>query len=93
MVKIKHNLNNTQDRKKTYVYKGKEHSEFRVDEHVFLEVKEKWSSLKLGSCQKLVVRYCGPFEVMERISPIAYMFSLSSSMRVRNVFYVSLSKK
>jgi hypothetical protein len=30
-------------------------------EHVFLKVKEKRSWLRLGSCRKLAVRYCGPF--------------------------------
>jgi hypothetical protein len=92
-VKIKQNLKTTHDKQKIYVEKGKEHKEFKVGEHVFLKVKEKRSSLKLGSCPKLAVRYCGPFEILERIGPIAYILALSASMRVHNVFYVSLLKK
>jgi hypothetical protein len=49
MVKIKHNLNTSHDRKKSYVDEGREHREFKVGKHVFLKVKEKRSSLKLGS--------------------------------------------
>ena len=41
----------------------------------------------------LATRYCGPFEILEKIGPIAYMIALHASMRVHNVFYVSLLKK
>jgi hypothetical protein len=69
------------------------HKEFRMGEHVFLKVKAKRSSLKLGSFPKLVVRYCGPFEVLEIIDSIAYMISFLASMKRHNVFHVSLLKK
>jgi hypothetical protein len=41
----------------------------------------------------LATRYCGPFEILEKIGLVAYMLTLSSSMRVHNVFHVSLLKK
>jgi hypothetical protein len=41
----------------------------------------------------LAARYCGPFEILERIGPIAYIISLPASMTVHNVFNVSLLKK
>jgi hypothetical protein len=69
------------------------HREFKVGDHVFLKVKSERSSLKLGSCPKLVARYCGPFEVLERIVPIAYMIVLPTSMRIHSMFHVSLLKK
>jgi hypothetical protein len=58
-----------------------------------LKLKVKRSSLKLGSCPKLAARYSGPFEILEKIGPIAYMISFHASMRVHNVFHVSLLKK
>jgi hypothetical protein len=64
-----------------------------VGDHVFLKVKAKRSSLKLGNCSKLAARYCGSFEILERIGPVAYMIALSASMCVHNVFHVSLLKK
>jgi hypothetical protein len=60
---------------------------------VFLKVKAKRSSLRLGSCPKLAARYCGPFEILEKIGPVAYMLAFPASMRVHNVFHVSLLKK
>jgi hypothetical protein len=41
----------------------------------------------------LVKRYFGSFEILEKIGPVAYMLALSESMRVYNVFHVSLLKK
>jgi len=60
---------------------------------VSLKVKAKRSSLRLGSCPKLAARYYGPFEILEKIGPIAYMLALLASMRVHNVFHVSLLNK
>jgi hypothetical protein len=58
-----------------------------------LKVKANKSSLKLGNCLKLAARYCGPFEILERIGPVAYMISFPTSIFVHNVFHVSLLKK
>jgi hypothetical protein len=93
MIKIKHNLKVDQDRKKSYADSNRNHREFKVGDHVFLKVKTNMSSLKLGSCAKLAARFCGPFEILERIGPVAYMLSLPASMTVHNVFHVSLLKK
>jgi hypothetical protein len=93
MSKIRHNLKASQDRKKIYVDKGRTHREFKVCDHVFLKVKANRSSLKLGNCSKSATKYCGPFEILERIGPIAYMITFPASMSIHNVFHVSLLKK
>jgi hypothetical protein len=93
MLKIKQNLKVSQDRQKSYVDKGITHREFKVGDHVFLKVKANRSSLKLGNCSKLTTRYCGPFEILERIGLVSYMISLPASMYVHNVFHLSLLKK
>ena len=67
--------------------------EFKVGDHVYLRVREKKSSLKLGICAKLSPRYYGSFEVLERIGPIAYRLAFPASTRSHNVFHVSLLKK
>jgi hypothetical protein len=64
-----------------------------VSDHAFLKVKANRSSLKLGNCAKLVTRFCGPFEILERIGSVAYMIALPASMNVHNVFHVSLLNK
>jgi hypothetical protein len=93
MIKIKQNLKAAQDRQKSYTDNNRTHREFKVGDHVFLKVKTNRSSLKLGSCAKLAARFCGPFEILERIWPVAYMLALPTSMTVHNVFHVSLLKK
>jgi hypothetical protein len=93
MLKIKHNLKVSQDRKKRYADKGITQKEFKVGDHVFLKLKAKKSSMKLGNYSKLAARYCGPFEILERIGPIDYMLSFLASMSKHNVFYVSLLNK
>jgi hypothetical protein len=92
MVKIKNNLNATWDKHKSYGDKGKTHREFKAGDHVFLKVKAKRSSFKLGNCTKMAVRYCGHFEILERIGLVAYMLALTASMCIHNVFHVSLLK-
>jgi hypothetical protein len=93
MTKIKQNLKAAQDKQKIYVDKNKTHREFKVGDHVFLKVKDNRSFLKLGSYVKLAARFCGPFEILERIGLVAYMIALPTSMSVHNVFHVSLLKK
>jgi hypothetical protein len=93
MIKIKHNLKDAQDRQKSYVDRNRTHREFKVGDHVFLKVKTNRISLKLGSCAKLETRFCGPFEILERIGRVVYMLALPTSMTVHNVFHVSMLKK
>jgi hypothetical protein len=93
VVKIKHNLKAAQDRHKVYADKNMADREFKVSEHILLKVKPKKRSLKLGSCKKMAARFCGPFEILDRIRPVAYMLLFPASMNVHNVFHVSLLKK
>ena len=56
-------------------------------------MRARKSSLRLRSCAKLSSRYCGPFEVLERIGPVAYRLAFPASIRAHNVFRVSLLKR
>ena len=93
MVKIKKNLKVAQDTQKVYIDKNRKTREFKVGEHVLLKVNPKKISLNLGSCTKLAARFYGPFEILEKIGPIAYMLALPTFMSVHNVFHVSLLNK
>jgi hypothetical protein len=93
MLKIKHNLKAAKDRKNIYADRNRTHREFNVGDHVFLKVKANRSSLKLGNCSKLAARFCGPFEILERIGLVAYMLAFPISMTMHNVFHVYFLKK
>jgi exosome complex RNA-binding protein Rrp4 len=93
MLKIKQNLKAAQDKKKSYADKNITHREFKVGDHVFLKVKANRSYPKLGNYTKLATGFCGPFEILERIGPVAYMIAFTASMTVHNVFHISLLKK
>ena len=64
VIKIRKNLKAAQDRHKSYAAKHRVNRDFSVGDHVYLRVRARKSSLKLGSCTKLSPRYCGPFEVL-----------------------------
>jgi hypothetical protein len=67
--------------------------EFKVGDHVFLKGNTNISFLKFGNCSKLAARYCGPFEILERIGHVAYMISFPASMYIHNLLHVSFLKK
>ena len=90
---VQGNLKVAQDRQKSQAYLKRTLKEFQVGEHVFIKVRPKKSSLRLGSCAKLAPRYCGPFEIFSRIGQVAYQLSLPPNLRVHNVFHVYVLKK
>jgi len=47
----------------------------------------------LGNCKKLAARYCGPFEILNLIGPVAYELALPPNIRVHNFLHVSLLNK
>jgi hypothetical protein len=64
--------------------------EFKVGEHVLLKFNPGKISLKLGICVNLETRLCGPFEILHKVGLVAYIFALFASMKIHNLFHVSL---
>ena len=68
--------------------------EFEVGDHVFLKVMPKRGVVKFGRHGKLLPRFIGPFEILERIGSVAYRLALPPSMLgVHEVFHVSMLQK
>ena len=86
-------MKTAQDRQKSHAKLKRTVKELQVGEHVFVKVKPIKSSFKLGSCAKLAPMYCGPFEILGRVGPVAYQLALPHNLRIHNVFHISILKK
>ena len=92
MKHVQGNLKTAQDRKKSHVGLKRTAKKFQVGEHVFVKVKPKNISFKLGSYAKLAPKYCGPFEILVRVGPLAYKLALPPHIRIHNFFHISILK-
>ena len=90
---VQSNLKIAQDKQKSNVDMNRTQREFQVSEHVFVRVRPRKNSFKLGSCAKQAPKYCGPFEILARVGPLAYQLSLPQNIRIHNVFHVSLLRE
>ena len=90
---IKKNLKATQDRQNSYGDRNMLFKEFQVGEQVYLHIKPKKSSLRIGSHAKLAPQFCGPFSIIERIGLVAYRLALPLTMKFHDVFHVYFLKK
>ena len=68
--------------------------EFKVSDRVFLKVMPKRGVIRFRRHGKLLPRFIGPFEILERIGSVAYRLALPPSMLgVHEVFHVSMLRK
>ena len=68
--------------------------EFEVEDKVFLKLSPWKGVVRFGKRGKLNPRYIGPFEIVERIGPVAYRLDLPEEFsRVHNVFHTSMLRK
>ncbi|GJS08083.1 hypothetical protein Tco_0364879 [Tanacetum coccineum] len=82
------------DRQKRYADKRRRPLEFEVGDKVMLKVAPWKGVMRFGKHGKLNPRYIGPFQIIERIGPVAYRLELPQELsRVHNVFHVFNLKK
>nr|GEW86311.1 putative reverse transcriptase domain-containing protein [Tanacetum cinerariifolium] len=68
--------------------------EFSVGEHVLLKVSPYKGMVRFGKKGKLVPRFIGPFEIIERVDPVAYRLKLPEELNgIYDKFHVSNLKK
>ena len=91
---IKRRLKAAQDRQKSYADIRRHPLEFSVGNHVFLKVSPRKGISHFGFKGKLSPRFIGPFEILERIGPVAYRLALPPMLSsIHNVFHISMLRK
>ncbi|GJT09647.1 putative reverse transcriptase domain-containing protein [Tanacetum coccineum] len=94
VVLIKEKLKAARDHQKSYADNRHMPLEFEVGDRVMLKVSPWKGVVHFGKKGKLVPRYVGPFEILERIGPVAYRLRLPEELiGVHDTFYVSNLKK
>ncbi|GKD07882.1 hypothetical protein Tco_1187567, partial [Tanacetum coccineum] len=82
------------DRQKSYADQRRKPLEFSVGDHVLLKVSPMKGVVHFGKKGKLAAKFVGPFEITERIGPVAYRLRLSKELNgVHDMFHVSNLKK
>ncbi|CAL5390249.1 unnamed protein product [Camellia sinensis] len=88
---IQQRLKTAQSRQKSYADVRRRDSEYEVGDHVFVKVTPMKGQTRFGVKGKLAPRYVGPYEIIEKINPVAYQVALPPEMEhMHNVFHISM---
>ncbi|GJV79316.1 putative reverse transcriptase domain-containing protein [Tanacetum coccineum] len=91
---IKDRLKVARDRQKSYADKRRKPLEFSVGDYVLLKVSPWKGVIRFGKKGKLAPRFVGPFEIIEKVSTVAYRLDLPEELNgVHDTFHVSNLKK
>lgn len=84
-----------QHRMSQLVYnKHQKEKQFEVGSWVYLKLKPYWQfSVEFQSNAKLSGKYYGPFKILKRIGPVAYLLDLPKDLKLYPVFHISIFKQ
>jgi hypothetical protein len=87
-------LKDAQTWQKSYVDKRRRDLSFEIGDFVYLKVSPTRGTRRFNVKGKLVLRYIGPFQVIDRKGEVAYQLELPPQLSdVHDVFHVSQLKK
>ncbi|GJR81580.1 putative reverse transcriptase domain-containing protein [Tanacetum coccineum] len=94
ILQIKDRLKAARDHQKSYADKRRKPLEFSVGDYILLKVSPWKGMVRFRKKGKLAPRFIGPFEIIERISLVAYRLDLPEELNgVHDTFHVSNLKK
>ncbi|GKD53821.1 putative reverse transcriptase domain-containing protein, partial [Tanacetum coccineum] len=94
IVQIKERLKTARDRQKSYANNRRKPLEFSVGDKVLLKVSPWKGAVRFRKRGKLSPRYVRPFEIVERVGPVAYRLRLPQELvGVHDTFHVLNLKK
>ncbi|GJX51491.1 putative reverse transcriptase domain-containing protein [Tanacetum coccineum] len=94
IVQIEERLKTARDRQKSYADNQQNPLEFSAGDKVLLKVSPWKGMVRFGKISKLLPRYVGPFEVVERVGLVAYRLRLPQEIvGIHDTFHTSNLKK
>ncbi|GJY70501.1 putative reverse transcriptase domain-containing protein [Tanacetum coccineum] len=94
IIQIKHHLQASRDRQRSYADKRRKPLEFQVGDKVMLKVSPWKGVIHFGKRGKSNPRYIGPFKILAKVGTVAYRLELLEKLsRVHSTFHVSNLKK
>ncbi|KAL0302445.1 UNVERIFIED_CONTAM: hypothetical protein Scaly_2564200 [Sesamum calycinum] len=68
--------------------------DYEIGEKVFLKVSPWRRILRFGKKEKLSPRYIGPYEILERVGPLAYRLASPVELsQIHDIFHVSMLRR
>ncbi|GJZ35829.1 putative reverse transcriptase domain-containing protein [Tanacetum coccineum] len=94
ILQIKDRLKAARDHQKSYANNRRKPLEFSVGDNVLLKVSPWKGVVCFGKNGKLTPRFVRPFEIIEKVGPVAYWLDLPKELNgVHDTFHVSNLKK
>nr|GEX23930.1 putative reverse transcriptase domain-containing protein [Tanacetum cinerariifolium] len=94
IVQIKNRLLTAHSRQKSYTNRRTKPLEFEVGNMVLLKVSSCKGVMRFGKREKFSPRYIGPFRILARVGPVAYMLELPKELKgIHSTFHVLNLKK
>ena len=91
---IRERLKVATDRQKSYTDMKRKDIRYLVGAKVFLKVSPWKKVMRFGKKGKLSPRYIGPYEIIEKVGPVAYRLALPLDLeKIHNVFHVSMLRR
>ena len=91
---IRERLKVANDRQKSYVDMKRKYIHYEIGEKVFLKVSSWKKVMRFGKKGKLSPRFIGSYEVIEKVSPMAYRLALPPELeKIHSVFHVTMLRR
>ena len=91
---IRERLKVANNRQKSYAYMKRKDIRYEIGEKVFFKVLPWKKVMKFGKKSKLSPRFIGPYEVTEKVVPVAYRLALPPKLeKIHSVFHVSMLRR
>ena len=91
---IRERLKVANNRHKSYADMKRKDIRYEIGEKVFLKVSPWKKVMRFGKKGKLSPRFIGPYEVIEKVGPVAYRLALPPELeKIHSVFHVSMLRR